>query len=88
VLDRTNLTGRYNILLEWAPSETEDPFDVGVGSRFQDSIIDTTGRTVTVDHSGPSMFSAIQKQMALRLQSAKAPVEFLVIDHVEKPSRN
>ena len=41
-----------------------------------------------VDPSGPSIFSAIQQQMGLRLESAKAPVEFLVIDHVDKPSEN
>lgn len=87
VVDRTNLTGRFNILLQWAPSETENRFDPG-GSEFQESIIDTTGRSVSVDHSGPSIFSAIQQQMGLRLQSAKAAVEFLVIDHVDKPSQN
>jgi uncharacterized protein (TIGR03435 family) len=37
---------------------------------------------------GASIFSAIQEQLGLRLRSQKAPVEFLVIDHVEKPSEN
>ena len=35
---------------------------------------------------GASIFTAIQEQLGLRLRSQKAPVEFLVIDHVEKPS--
>ena len=38
----------------------------------------------------PSLFTAIQEQLGLRLRSEKAPVEILVlvIDHVEKPSEN
>ena len=35
-----------------------------------------------------SLFTAIQEQLGLRLRSQKAPVEVLVIDHVEKPSGN
>lgn len=38
--------------------------------------------------SGPSMFSAFQEQLGLKLDAAKAPVEVLVIDSVEKPSAN
>ncbi len=37
---------------------------------------------------GPSIFTAIQEQLGLRLRSQKVPVEILVIDHVEKPSEN
>ena len=37
---------------------------------------------------GPDVFSAVQEQLGLKLGSAKAPVRFLVIDHVERPSAN
>jgi uncharacterized protein (TIGR03435 family) len=40
------------------------------------------------DSSGPSIFTALQEQPELRLQSAKGSVETLVIDHVETPSEN
>jgi bla regulator protein blaR1 len=38
--------------------------------------------------TGPSLFSVIQEQLGLKLVSIKAPIEILVIDHVEKPSPN
>ena len=38
--------------------------------------------------AGASLFTAIQEQLGLRLRAQKEPVEFLVIDHAEKPSEN
>jgi uncharacterized protein (TIGR03435 family) len=37
---------------------------------------------------GPDIFSAVQEQLGLKLESGRAPVQFLVVDHAEKPSAN
>ena len=82
IMDKTNLSGRFDIRLKWTPSPGESLFGVPA------EIIDMNGVTVRLDPSGPSIFSAIQEQLGLKLESAKAPVDLLVIDRVERPSEN
>lgn len=77
VLDKTGLTGKYDLAMQWPPPEDRPgPMsDAGEGGNAAES-------------SGPSIFTVIQEQLGLKLESHKAPVEVLVIDHVEAPSAN
>lgn len=40
------------------------------------------------ESSGPSLFTAIQEQLGLKLEAKKGPVPILVIDHIERPSED
>jgi uncharacterized protein (TIGR03435 family) len=77
VLDRTELKGAFEFKLEWTP----DRGDSGPPSQGVEV-------PLAAPPTGPSLFTALEEQLGLRLESAKGPVEFLVIDHVERPSGN
>lgn len=42
----------------------------------------------TIDSGGPGFQEALRRQLGLRLESQRAPVEFLVLDHIERPDAN
>jgi uncharacterized protein (TIGR03435 family) len=46
------------------------------------------GECAADPNSPPGLFTAIREQIGLRLDATKAPVDVLVIDHIEKPSPN
>jgi uncharacterized protein (TIGR03435 family) len=75
VLDKTGLTGKYDLAMQWPPPEDRP------GGMFD-------GGENAAESTGPSIFTVIQEQLGLKLESHKAPVEVLVIDHVEAPSAN
>jgi bla regulator protein blaR1 len=79
VLDKTGIAGRFLFHLEFAPDEALTPSLRNGGD----------AAPPTVDPAGaPSLFTAIQEQLGLKLDSAKGPGTILVVDHVEKPSQN
>ena len=72
VLDRTGLTGNYDFNLTWTPDQMPQR-PPGVPD------------LPPVSGDGPSLFTAVQEQLGLKLDSQRAPVEILVIDRAEKP---
>jgi uncharacterized protein (TIGR03435 family) len=77
VIDKTGLTGRFDFHAQWTP-------DIG---ETRDS---PTGVPLPPagDDSGISVFSALEEQLGLKLESQKGSIETFVIDHAEKPSAN
>ena len=55
---------------------------------FQPQRRSTTEPGELTSPDGPSIFIALQQQLGLRLISIKAPVEFLVVEHVQRPTEN
>jgi bla regulator protein BlaR1 len=83
VIDKTGLTGNYDFTLKWAPDESQ-----GAMLRGPAGAQPGAESAPPTDSTGPSIFTAIQEQLGLKLESQKGPVEILVIDHAERPSEN
>jgi bla regulator protein BlaR1 len=80
IIDKTGISGRFDIHLEFMPDQATPR--LGPGG-------DPNGPPAATDADvGPSIFTAIQEQVGLKLEPAKGPGEFLVIDSVERPSEN
>ena len=74
IVDKTSLRGLFDVKLQ---------FSVDVGGPSAG-----TQLGLPPDPSGPSIFTAVQEQLGLRLERARGPVEVLVIDSVQKPTEN
>ena len=71
VVDRTDLTGNYSALLTYTP-------DAGPRQSGADQ--------PAPDPNGASLFTALEEQLGLKLESTRGLVDVLVIDHVERPT--
>jgi uncharacterized protein (TIGR03435 family) len=81
VLDKTGLTGFYDISLKWTPEDGQSFGPPGGGP-------DGALPAPPADSGGTSIFTAIQEQLGLKLEPGKGPVLNIVIEHIEKPSDN
>jgi len=79
VVDKTGLTGKYDFVLEWTPEAGADARTQGFGNGISEP---------APAPGGPTIFTALQEQLGLRLESQKGPVQNIVIDRAEKPSEN
>jgi uncharacterized protein (TIGR03435 family) len=73
VIDRTGRPERFNVSLRWAPGQHQ---------------VLPSSDAMELPPDTPSIFTALQEQLGLKLEPSKAPVELLVIDHAERPSEN
>ncbi len=82
VVDQTGLTQRFDVHIEYVPDRhTTGP--VTLNGVVRDL------PTVSPDPTaGPSIFSALEKQLGLKLKQGKAPLDVIIVDHAEKPTAN
>ena len=74
VIDRTGLSGRFDFAIEWTPEP---------GNRMV-----MPGTTFPADEHSITFLEALKEQLGLKLEPATAPLDILVVDHVELPSEN
>ncbi len=72
VIDKTGLTGNYTLALHFT----------------LDSPTPASAPLDAAEGTGPSVFTAVKEQLGLELKSGKAPVDVLVIDHIDQPTEN
>jgi uncharacterized protein (TIGR03435 family) len=79
VIDKTGLTGKYDFTLKVdAPPATRGPAPVTAEPASAAS-----------EPSGPSIFTVLPEQLGLKLESgATVPVDYIIVDHIERPSEN
>jgi bla regulator protein blaR1 len=76
VIDKSELTSYYNVTLKWTPeagSASVAPPGLPLG-------------VLPLDPDAPNLFTAVQEQLGLKLESARAPLDVVVIDRLEKPT--
>lgn len=79
VLDRTGLEGSFEVDLTWTPDF--------IANRPAGAPPPPPGfNGQTVDLNGPTLFTALQEQLGLKLESGKAEIEVFVIDSVSRPT--
>ena len=80
VIDKTGLKGYFNVRLQFDPESA--PGTVGAPPPLADP------NSAPLPSNDPSIFTAVQQQLGVKLQSAKDAVDVLVIDSASKPTKN
>jgi uncharacterized protein (TIGR03435 family) len=83
LVDRTGLTARYDFTLRWTPGPSEFP-QFRITGGFNPAPTDGLDSA----KAPPNLYKAFQEQLGLKLESIKAPVDIMVIDHAERPTPN
>lgn len=77
VVDQTGITGRFDFVLLWTPDEFQFG---GMGAKVPPPANNAA--------APPDLFTAMQEQLGLKLESTKAPAEVFVVDSAAKPTDN
>lgn len=77
IVDRTGLTGRYDVKLEWTP-------DPGTARSAEGAAAGAAANAATGERV--SIFTALQEQLGLKLESTRGPVDVLVVDAIDRPT--
>jgi uncharacterized protein (TIGR03435 family) len=80
VIDKTGLSGNYDYKLDWTPDDAVPAVAKGADA--------ATDNASTQDNAGPSLFTALEEQLGLKLEASKGPVDVVVIDGLEQPTAN
>ena len=78
VVDKTGLAGYYDVAITYSP----DPGQLPAGPPPPGVEIPAA------DPNGPSLFTALQEQLGLKLESARGQVDVVVIDSIDRPTEN
>ena len=85
VLDRTALSGNFDIDLDWTP---DDLRPAPASPDTSDSAPRAGKKGIAATETFPPLPVALEQQLGLKLGLQKGPVQILVIDRAEKPSDN
>ncbi len=77
VVDQTGIKGNYDYTVQFSSEELDQKFAQMAGTAPPQS-----------NDSGPSIFTALEEQLGLKLQMTKGPVDIYTIEHIEEPSEN
>jgi uncharacterized protein (TIGR03435 family) len=78
VVDQTGLTERYDFNLNWTPDQSQF---VSMGAKVPPPNMDDP-------NAPPSLYTALQEQLGLKLETTRAETDAMVIDHIDKPTPN
>jgi uncharacterized protein (TIGR03435 family) len=81
VVDKTGLTGNFDYKLDWTPDDATPAMTKGGDAASAES-------ASSQDNGGPSLFTALEEQLGLKLESSKGPVDVVVIDQLAQPTAN
>ena len=78
IIDRTGMSGLFDFSLDFSVE----------GTRLTQFLIPDANQSAAAAGSLPSIFTAVQDQLGLKLEATKGPVDTIVIDQIEKPTKN